>query len=119
MLYADKLMVQYHVMWCVCDSSALVGNRIILFGGGANHSNATSILDVSTKNSDAFLASTGDGVSCQGADLVGIFSSDEHTLRMVDVSQSGPNKPLKRCSAASVLVGKYFMIMGGFNSQRR
>lgn len=108
------------MMFFVRNSSALVGNRIILFGGGAHHSNATSILDVCTKKSDAFLASSSSPFTSQGADLAGIFSLDEHTLRRVDDSHSGSNRPMKRCSAASVFVGgKYFMIMGGFNSQRR
>jgi len=94
-----------------------VGKRIILFGGGARHTNHTSILDVCTKKSDTSFTSTV-SASLGGTDLASIFSSDELTLRMIDVS-SGSMRPHKRCSAASVVVGTHFLIMGGFSTERR
>eukprot|EP00602_Paraphysomonas_sp_CaronLab_P010277 CAMPEP_0185019466 /NCGR_PEP_ID=MMETSP1103-20130426/2075_1 /TAXON_ID=36769 /ORGANISM="Paraphysomonas bandaiensis, Strain Caron Lab Isolate" /LENGTH=440 /DNA_ID=CAMNT_0027549793 /DNA_START=371 /DNA_END=1693 /DNA_ORIENTATION=+ len=74
-----------------CHCACLAGNKIITFGGSAEISNAVTVIDISSAN-DIFLLSP---------------------------EVKGHSEPAPRISSTGALVGKYFLVYGGYNSTER
>ena len=93
-----------------CHSASLVGkDKLVIFGGSAQSTNAVVVMDVSG------LAAGGHG---EQMGTSGVSSEEDTKLVSMYAPTIFGRAPSERLSALCAQVGKYFLVQGGYEKER-
>lgn len=105
-----------------CHTAVTMGNKIIYFGGSANNSSDVFILDIPALEDLERLQEEGEHNNRQYLSSPEVVRSNRNSQSSSTSEATAAPKqivPCNRCSATSVIIGRYMLMFGGWSNARR